>query len=207
MNSDINDPTPGIAGVTMYLMPGNITTNTDEDGYYSFYNLPMGMYWVSPSLSGWLFAPSQYQVDLTSDATVNFVGTLGSSDYFVTISNISVLQSASKNVNAVFTIRLSKLATFPVIVNYKTQDGSATAAGNDYVAVMNGTSNFNAGELEKTVTIVVRPGPWTEETEYFKVVLFNPLPSPTIKLLPNADFGTGTILIPTDFIFLPIVRK
>jgi hypothetical protein len=38
-------------------------------------------------------------------------------------------------------------------------------------------------------------------------VLFNPLPTPTIKLLPNGDFGTCTIIVPTDFNFLPLVRK
>jgi hypothetical protein len=208
--SDQNDPHPGIAGVTITLLPDNLTTITDQDGYYSFHGLEIGQYTLIPSLPGWLFAPSQYHVDLVADANVNFIGTLGTSDYYLTIGNVSVIQSLVDNVTAQFTIRLSKPASFPVVVDYLTQDGTATVAGNDYIAVTSKQVTFIVGEVEKTIEITVRPGPYSEGEEYFRVYLQNPVPSGTIHLLPNADYGTctiSTIGLPSNFTYLPIIRK
>jgi hypothetical protein len=205
--SNITHPQPGIAGVTVTLLPDNRTTITNQEGYYSFDGLPMGVYSLVPSLAGWLFAPSQYRVDLVADARVDFIGTLGTSDYYLTIDNVTVVQPVAGNVNAVFKIRLSKPATFPVVVEYRTQDGTATSAGNDYVAVSSLQVTFNPGVIEKTISITVKPGPIDEGEEYFKVYLQNPVPSTSINLLPNGDYGFCTITPPSNFVFLPTVRK
>jgi hypothetical protein len=154
-----------------------------------------------------LFAPSLVKVDLAADATVNFKGTLGTMDYYVTISNVSVLQSTINNVNAIFTFSLSLPSTFPVLVDYKTQDGTALASANDYVAVSKQTITFNVGEVTKTAIVVVKPGLMNEGEEYFRVILSNPQPAPTIKLLPDGDFGTCTIVPPTNIVFLPAIIR
>ena len=50
--SDPNDPHPGIGGVEVNLLPGNIQVVTDQDGYYSFFDLMVGEYTLVPNLSG-----------------------------------------------------------------------------------------------------------------------------------------------------------
>lgn len=204
---NLADPQPGIPGVTLTLLPGNYTTTTNQEGYYSFHNLPRGVYTVIPSLSGWLFGPSQFRVDLVADAEVNFIGVLGASDYFLTVSNVNVVQPLSGTTTAVFKIRLSKAASFPVVVEYFTADGTATAAGNDYVPITLRQMTFNVGEVEKQVAVTVRSGPINEAVEYFKLVLQNPVPAATVKLLPGGEFGVCTIIPPSNFVYIPMIRK
>ncbi len=205
IKSDPNDPQPGIAGVTVTVQPGNRTTITDQDGYYSLAGFLSGKYTVLPTLSGWLFAPSQATVDLVTDATVDFVGTLGTSDYYVTIGNASVVQMLAGNVNAQFVVSLSKASSVPVMVDYQTQDGTAVASS-DYTATGLKTVTFLAGEVSKTITVVVKPGPQTEGEEYFRVVLSNPRPT-SVNLLPNGEFGTCTIVPVSNVVYIPLVKK
>jgi hypothetical protein len=201
------DPQPGIAGVTITLLPNNLTTITNQDGYYSFHGLLIGEYSLIPSLSGWLFAPSLSHIDLVMDAEANFIGILGTSDYYLTIDNVFVVQSLINNETAHFTIRLSKSASFPVIVEYRTEDGTATISGDDYVAITNKKITFDVGETTKTIEAIIKPGPYNEGEEYFYIYLQNPTPPETIHLLPDADYGICLIITPPSFVYLPNVRK
>ena len=203
---NLGDPQPGIAGVNLTLLPGNYSTTTDQDGYYSYDGLEYDEYTVIPSLAGWLFAPSQQRIELIGDAKIDFVGTLGTSNFIMSIDNAWVLKPASGNSQAIFKIRLSKAATFPVVVQYRTEPGTAQP-GMDYVAVSGQQVTFNPGDVEKTITITIMSGPYTEGDKYFLVYLQNPSPAASVYLLAGAEYGMGTILVPTDFLFLPVVRR
>ena len=145
-------------------------------------------------------------MDLVADTTVNFVGTLGSTDYFITIDNVTTLQPLAGTQDVYFTVSLSKAATFPVVVSYKTENGTATEPS-DYTKITSGTVSFNIGEVAKTIKVVVKSGPLDELVEDFKVVLFNPMPSSTIKIPIGGDVGICTIYVPSAILYLPQVRK
>jgi hypothetical protein len=199
-------PQSGIVGVTVTLMPGEVKTITGADGYYAFDGLQMGQYKVIPELSGWFFGPSLVNIDLTADASADFEGTLGNLDTFVYVTSLTVIQPWMGNVNAVFTISLSKASTVPLLVDYATQDGSAVAPG-DYTASGQKTLTFTPGEVMKKVTVVVKPGLKAEGIEFFNIVLTNPRPSVNIKLLPNGDTGTCTIIPASNYLYLPVIKK
>jgi hypothetical protein len=54
-----------LAGVTLTLTPGNITTTTDANGNFFFENIAPGTYTVTPSMNGKLFSPSNQGVTVT----------------------------------------------------------------------------------------------------------------------------------------------
>jgi hypothetical protein len=87
-----------------------------------------------------------------------------------------------------FTVTLSAASDQPVTMSYRTADGTATTAGNDYVA-KTGTLTFAAGETTKTITIEVKGDRNKEGSETFYLDLFG--------LSSNASFtknrGIGTI--------------
>ncbi len=69
----------------------------------------------------------------------------------------------------VFTISLSAAAPQPVVLTYATADGSATTAGNDYVAT-SGTLTFNPGDpISQQVTVQVTGDTNVEPSETFLV--------------------------------------
>ena len=70
-----------------------------------------------------------------------------------------------------FTVTLSAAYDQPVTVSFRTADGTATTADNDYVA-QTGTLNFAPGETTKTVTIEVKGDSKREADETFYLDLF-----------------------------------
>ena len=64
-NGQLNGPDTGIAGVTMTLNPGAITTLTAGDGTYSFPGLVMGSYTVKETLPGGYCATTPTKVAVT----------------------------------------------------------------------------------------------------------------------------------------------
>src|SRR5205085_8922826 len=72
----------------------------------------------------------------------------------LTINNVTVTASDAGAVTAVFTVSLSAASTLPVTVSYRTADGTATVAGNDYVAA-SGTLTFVSGATTQTITVVI----------------------------------------------------
>jgi len=199
-------PTVGLAGVTVHLFPNGGTTTTGVDGYYAFDDLEIGMYQVIPVFSGWIFAPGSQTIDLITDATANFEGTLGTSDTFIVIDNITVGQSVTGDRIATFTVRLTKPSVEIVRVDYATQNGTAIAP-DDYAALTTRTLTFDPGVTLRTFAVVIKPGSIEEGIEYFSVVLSNLRPTDVVKLLPYGNVGTCSIIPFTDFIYIPYVKK
>ena len=73
-----------------------------------------------------------------------------------------------------FTVTLNHPSSTPITVNYATQDGTATTAGNDYTAT-SGTLTFAANSTaSQIVTVTILGDQLTEPDEQFQVLLSNP---------------------------------
>ena len=102
----------------------------------------------------------------------------------LSINNISVNEGAG---TATFTVTLSAASGQAVTVNYASSNGTATA-GSDYTAV-NGTLNFAAGDLTKTITVPIADDSLFEGNENFTITLSGA----TNASIATAT-GTGTIV-------------
>jgi VCBS repeat-containing protein len=89
-----------------------------------------------------------------------------------------------------FTVSLSEPSKQPVSVNYATADGTATAAGGDYVPTA-GTLNFAKGQTSRTITVLVNGTSVAEPDEAFLVKLSKPSHATIVD-----GTGVGTILKP-----------
>ncbi len=135
------------------------------------------------------------------------VGTIRDDDPRVTIAPATITEGDSGTQQMLFTVRLSAPVPAtggPVTVKYATQDGTApdgaAKAGEDYIAVGDGTLVFAAGEQEKTIAIaVVGDTRFEQATETFKVLLTSV--TGFSATLGNSD-ATGTI---TDADPLPTI--
>jgi hypothetical protein len=78
-----------------------------------------------------------------------------------------------------------------VTVNYSTSDGSASA-GEDYLAITNGSVTFNPGETTKTIPVLVNRDDKVEGNETFNVNLS--LGSAPNGVTLGKSTGVGTIL-------------
>jgi uncharacterized repeat protein (TIGR01451 family) len=104
----------------------------------------------------------------------NAIGTIIDDDPppVVWISNTSQLEGDVGISYAVFQLTLSKPAISNVVVNYRTQDGSANAT-NDYVGTGPGGSNttFVAGTTNATISVGIRGNTVYQSNRTFSVVL------------------------------------
>jgi hypothetical protein len=89
----------------------------------------------------------------------------------------------------VFTVHLSDAYDVPVTVNFSTANGSATVAGNDYIA-RSGSLTFAAGETSKTVIVEVKADKSRESDEWFALNLT----SASTNVLMLDSEGLGWIL-------------
>jgi len=89
----------------------------------------------------------------------------------VSVSDTTVTEGDSGQVDATFTLSLSASPAQPVSVDYATADDTAIAPG-DYASA-SGTVTFAAGETNKTVTVAVRGDQLDEPDERFLVNLSN----------------------------------
>jgi Calx-beta domain len=105
----------------------------------------------------------------------------------LSISDFSVNEGNSGTTLANFTATLSAAAASTVTVNYATADATATA-GSDYVA-QSGTLTFTAGQISKTIAVVVNGDTSVEPNETFTVNLTSPVGA----TLADAQ-GVGTIV-------------
>ncbi len=87
----------------------------------------------------------------------------------VTIGDVTVTESNSGTVSAVFTVSLSSAYDRPVSVSFTTEDGTANAIS-DYQSVSD-TLTFAPGERSKTITVLVNGDRHAEPTETFSVIL------------------------------------
>jgi hypothetical protein len=90
----------------------------------------------------------------------------------------------------VFTVRLDRRSSMPILVYYATLDSTATAADGDYTPT-SGRLVFDPGTTEATITVMVHDNHSSASAETFQVRLTNPL----YYYANIADaFGLGTIL-------------
>ncbi len=100
----------------------------------------------------------------------------------LSVGDAQVLEGNSGLSTIVFTVTLSKPSSETVTVSYSTSNGSATAAGGDYVPAV-GTLTFTPGQTSKTVDIVVTGDAVVELDEQFTLTLSSPV---------NATIADGT---------------
>jgi hypothetical protein len=116
------------------------------------------------------------------------IATIDDDDGFgLSISDITVVEGNSDDVNAVFTVSMAQPSAQTVSVHYATQDGSATIAGNDYIAA-SGSVTFSVGSTTQAITITVQGDISDEIDETFSVVLSSP-----VDAFIQSGTGTGTI--------------
>ncbi len=104
----------------------------------------------------------------------------------VSISDVSQLEGDTPGQNYVFTVSLSEASDQQVTVAYTTENGTATA-GQDYLAT-SGTLTFDAGVVQRTVTVNVTGDLTNEADETFSVLLSGP-----VNAVLGTDTATGTI--------------
>lgn len=114
------------------------------------------------------------------------------SDVFRTLAINDVTRAEGNSSVAIFTftVRLSPASTSPVMVNYATVNGTATA-GSDYTALPLTTLTFNPGQTNKQVAVPVIGNTVVEPNEYFFVNLTNPVGATIVD--PDLR-GIGVIL-------------
>ncbi len=81
-------------------------------------------------------------------------------------------ESSSTDIEMLFRVRLQRVSSEPVTVDYATADGTAKA-GEDYTAT-SGTLTFAPGEIEKTVAVTIIYDTVDDRGERFTLVLSNP---------------------------------
>jgi hypothetical protein len=91
----------------------------------------------------------------------------------LTIGDASVTEPGTGTRNMVFTVALSQPQDYPVTFDIATRTTAATTAtaGTDYVALALQDQVIPAGQLSKTVNVVVNSDAITEPDEYFVVAL------------------------------------
>jgi VCBS repeat-containing protein len=108
---------------------------------------------------------------------------------FLSVDSIAVTEGDEGAATATFTITRSGNISAASTVKYKTTDGSAKVANNDYTAIGLTTVSFAAGEATKTVTVNVTGDMALESNETFNLVLS----APTGATIADAA-GTATII-------------
>ena len=110
----------------------------------------------------------------------------------VCIGNATVAVGASGTTNATFTVSLSKVSPLPVMVNYNTADGTATA--NYTYDPVYGTLTFPPGQTNETIMVTVNGGALTNAVANFYVNLSYNYYFSFTGAHVSATPGTGTIL-------------
>jgi hypothetical protein len=107
----------------------------------------------------------------------------------------TVTEGNTGTTTASFTVTLTPgdpLPTYPLTVRYATQGVSATA-GQDFVAIEQGTLTFNQGDTTQTVTVTVNGDSSAEPDETFKLVLSAPSQG-----IISSEAAEATVMIAND---------
>ncbi|TVQ16346.1 MAG: hypothetical protein EA367_20420 [Leptolyngbya sp. DLM2.Bin15] len=138
-------------------------------------------------------APStSYGIDSakrSGTVTIGFNDLVGSLPQLI-VNNVTVLEGDSGTQDAVFEIQLAGNADAPVIFDYATQDGSATAE--DYIPTQ-GQITLAVGETRAFVTVSVIGDLAFEGNETFSLALTN-----IVTANPDPVIGTATIVDDDD---------
>ncbi len=121
-----------------------------------------------------------FTVDLTTPSGVTIVDAQGIATVLnddsvpsISITGVTLAEGDSGQTVASFTVALTLASSQTVTVDFTTNDGSATVADNDYLAVT-GLLTFNPGEVAGTIDVPVLGDPRFENDEVFTVDLSNP---------------------------------
>ena len=136
----------------------------------------------------------QFYVSLTGSTNAAIgngtgYGTIFDNEPRISVNSVSMVEGNSGTKVLTFTATLSAAYDQAISVNYATRDGTATVAGNDYVA-KTGTLTFAAGETSKTFTVTIKGDKKREANEYFHVLLSGA----SSNALISYEYGLGTIL-------------
>jgi hypothetical protein len=118
----------------------------------------------------------------------------------LSINDVAVDEGNSGTTPAVFTVTLSQAIVADATVNWATTDGTATVAGNDYVAA-SGILTIPAGQTTGIITVVVK-GDTVPESD--KTIFLN------IDYAEGADIVDGQgrcVILDDDGVFLPFGGK
>jgi probable HAF family extracellular repeat protein len=123
-------------------------------------------------------------------ATGQGSGTIVDDEPRISITDVSK-REGKKNQATLFTFTVTLSAAYdqPVTLSFRTANGTATTADNDYLA-KTGTITFAPGETQKTITIEVKGDGRKESNEYFYLDLFGN----STNSLFTKNRGIGTIL-------------
>ena len=140
-----------------------------------------------------------YNVNLTSSPTAlitddNGLGYIYDNEPRIWIEDVTKNEGTGKGKNVfptefLFRVHLSEAYDQAVTVNFSTANGSATVAGNDYIA-RSGTLTIPAGQTTGTIAISVKADSSRENDEWFALNLTS---SSTNAFLLDTQ-GTGWIL-------------
>ena len=95
----------------------------------------------------------------------------------ISINDVAITEGNSGIAQARFTVNLSNPSTFPISVDYSTQDGTGVTgarAGQDYLSV-GGTLQFSPGQTSQTIIVPIVGDTTPELDETFFVNLRNPV--------------------------------
>jgi hypothetical protein len=129
------------------------------------------------------------KLDLAFAAADGVVTLLAADAPSFSIDDVTRAEGNSGDTDFTFTVRTSGPTSDPAAVTYRTVDGTATAAGSDYIAVPPQTLNFAPHEVAKTVTVKALGDTAPEADEDFGVVLSDPL---NAMIADGAGVGTIT---------------
>lgn len=136
------------------------------------------------------FSPGITSASGTVNTGDNILCTFTNEAATVSINNAMVIEGDSGTKDMVFTVSLSTPSSSPVTVDFATMDGTASAAGADYVS-NSGTVTFAPGETTKSIVVVVNGDTVNEIDETFFVNLSN---ASGAGIAAGMGRGTGTIL-------------
>jgi Calx-beta domain/SdrD B-like domain/Dockerin type I domain len=105
----------------------------------------------------------------------------------ISVNDVTHAEGNSGFTNFLFTVTLSQPTTLPVLVNFTTTNGTATA-GSDYVG-QSGLITFNPLETSKIITVQVIGDVAIEDSETFSLILS----SSSIPVTSAPQVATGTI--------------
>ena len=118
------------------------------------------------------------------------LGTIQNDDLVpLSIDDVSVSEGDNGTVDLTFDVTLNGTLGSAFTVDFATQDGTATTAGNDYTAA-SGTLNFDGNDGDtQSITVTASGDTVVEGDETFTVVLS----SPSSVDVEVSDTGTGTL--------------
>jgi hypothetical protein len=125
-------------------------------------------------------------------------GTITNDDAAPTLSfaasPVSVTEPDSGTTPLVFTVNLSAASGQTVTAQFVTNNGTASAADNDFTALPTSTLTFAPGETQKLITVLVNGDTKNEADESFTLDLFNSTNAGNATSLATKLTATGTII-------------